>query len=153
MISINTIILDMDVSTREDVIHAICGNLFLLRKTKVPSDLYVDLMTRESKVSTFAGMETAIPHTFSHHINEPTLFVVRLKSDSFTWENEYEHVKLVFCLIAPLTEDLSQQITYQSLVFSEVANIISNRNSLEFLKTENDVEQIMEFLKIKLRIS
>ena len=153
LLSEETIILDMDVSTREDVIHMISGHLFLLKRTENPAGLYRDIMKRESLVSTYASMETAIPHAFSKYADTPTLFFVRIRSDDLIWSNEHENVKLVFFLVAPEAEDLTQQRIYLSSVLGKIAEIISDRSSLELLKTTTVHEEIEDYLIKKLSIS
>ncbi len=93
-----------DVSNRNELIRAIGGHLFALGLTDNPYELCGELLAREKIVSTFAGFNTAIPHTISKYVSEPILTVFYVLSDSFVWSNEFENVKFVFCLVVPESE-------------------------------------------------
>ncbi len=142
-----------DVSNRNELIRAIGGHLFALGLTDNPYELCGELLAREEIVSTFAGFNTAIPHTISKYVSEPILTVFYVLSDSFVWSNEFENVKFVFCLVVPESEDLSQQRAKQSEMFGRIGTIISDRETLELLKCVKNKHRIKEYLGSQLNIA
>ena len=146
LITKETILLDLDATSKTDALHKICGHLFMVKKTQNPFLLFDDITKRESVVSTFAGMNTAIPHTISKHIEEPVLCFARIKSEEFTWDGNDEFVRFIFLLSAPDKGDLRKLRQSQSYVFSSVAQLISRSETLELWQKATDEQVILESL-------
>jgi PTS system fructose-specific IIA component len=147
LITKETILLDFEADSKTDAVHKICAHLFLLKKTQNPSSLYIDIIKREEVVSTFAGTHTAIPHTISEHVTEPVLCFARLKDDDFTWNGDDEDVRFIFLLSAPAQDDLKKLRQSQSYIFSSVAQLLSQPETVEQWMTTNDTQVILDSLQ------
>jgi PTS system fructose-specific IIA component len=130
LITKETILLNLEAQSKEDAIHKLCGHLFLNKLTQDPSNLYEDIIARENIVSTFAGCQTAIPHTITAHVDQPVLCFARIQDPIITWNGRDEDVVFVLLLCAPATGDLKELRKSQSYVFSAVAQLISQPNVL-----------------------
>jgi PTS system fructose-specific IIA component len=146
LITKEAIQLDLDAKSKFDVIRSLCGRLFVVNKTENPSSLYQDIIKREEVVSTFAGWQTAIPHAITRHISEPALCFARIKSDDFSWNSRDEIVRFVFLLCAPATEDLKKLRQSQSYVFSSVAQLIGQSETIELWERATDEQVILDSL-------
>ena len=146
LIKKDMILLDLDVSSREDAIHAICSQMFFLRRTTEPALLHADIMSREDVVSTFAGSFTAIPHTITRHITEPTLCFARIRNDDLTWSGIGEDVRFVFFLAVPDKGDLKTLRKSQSHIFASIAQLIGEIDTLNFWKSAQDKQLILDGL-------
>ncbi|MDB9895108.1 PTS sugar transporter subunit IIA [Reinekea forsetii] len=141
-----TILLNMEASSKNEVIHAICGHLFLLKKTQDPAHLYLDIIEREEVVSTFAGSHTAIPHAITKHVDYPVLCFARIKNDDFTWNGSDEDVRFVILLCAPAQDDLRKLRQSQSYVFSSIAQLIGRTGTLDLWANAHDEQVILDSL-------
>lgn len=146
LITKETILLNLDATSKTDALHKMCGHLFMVKKTQNPSMLFSDITKREAEVSTFAGSKTAIPHTISEHIDDPVLCFARVKSDEFTWDGNDEDVRFIFLLSAPAKDDLRQLRQSQSYVFSSVAQLISRSEILELWDKAESEQVILDSL-------
>ena len=147
------ILLDLDVSSREDAIHAISSQMFFLRRTTEPALLHADIMRREEVVSTFAGSFTAIPHTITKHITEPTLCFARISNDDFTWSGIGEDVKFIFFLAVPDKGNLKAVRENQSYIFAAIAQLIGKTDTLDFWKNTQDKQLILDSLNQAFDVS
>ena len=146
LITKKAILLNLDAESKFDAIRGLCGLLFSLNKTENPALLYQDIIKREEVVSTFAGMQTAIPHAITKHISEPTLCFARISNDDFTWDGNDERVRFIFLLSAPAQDDLKKLRESQSYVFSSVAQLISQAETLELWASATDEQMILNSL-------
>lgn len=142
----DTILLDLDATSKTDAIHKICAHLFLMKKTLNPSLLYQDIIARENVVSTYAGCLTAIPHTISSHVDEPVLCFARTKDEDFSWNGSDEEVRFILLLSAPARDDLRKLRQSQSYVFSAVAQLISRHEVLERWLATDDQQEVLDSL-------
>lgn len=144
LITRETILLNLNVKSKQDAIRSICGHLFVLGKTENPASLYQDIIKREQVVSTFAGSQTAIPHVITKQVSEPVLCFARIRNEDFTWDGNDQTVRFVLLLAAPEQDDLTQLRQSQSYVFSAVAELISNSDALEIWNTATDEQVILD---------
>ncbi|WP_022940426.1 PTS sugar transporter subunit IIA [Psychromonas hadalis] len=147
LITIDTVILDLEADSRVDALYSICAQLFLLRKTQDPSGLYADIIKREDIVSTFAGQQVAIPHVITRSISEPTLSFVRIKSEDFTWGGDDQDVRIIFLLCVPMQDDLQKIRQSQSYIFSSIAQLMSDTVIMDLWLTTSDQQQILNSLQ------
>ncbi|MCB1759634.1 MAG: PTS sugar transporter subunit IIA [Gammaproteobacteria bacterium] len=146
LITKEAIQLDLDANSKFDVIRSLCGRLFVVNRTENPSSLYQDIIKREEVVSTFAGWQTAIPHAISRHISVPSLCFARVKEDDFSWNSRDEIVRFVFLLCAPISEDMKRLRQSQSYVFSSVAQLIGQAETIELWQQASDEQVILDSL-------
>jgi fructose PTS system EIIA component len=147
LITIDTVILDLQAQSRIDALHNICAQLFLLRKTQDPNSLYTDIIKREDMVSTFAGQQVAIPHVITLAISQPTLSFVRIKNEDFTWGGDDQDVRIIFLLCVPMRGELQQLRQSQSYVFSSIAQLMGDASIMDLWLTTNDRQQILDSLQ------
>lgn len=138
--------LNLEAESKFEVIRSLCGLLFVANKTENPSLLYQDIIKREEMVSTFAGWQTAIPHAITQYISEPALCFARVNNEDFTWNGSDETVRFVFLLCAPVSEDLKKLRQSQSYVFSAVAQLISQAETIELWERATDEQVILDSL-------
>ena len=146
LITKETIQLDLEADSKFDAIRALCGLLFGINRSNDPSLLYRDIVRREEAVSTFAGTQTAIPHAISDHISVPTLCFARTANPDFTWDGKDQAVRFVFLLSAPSVGDLKQLRQSMSYVFSSVAQLICQPETLELWETATEEQVILDSL-------
>ena len=147
LITTDTILLDLDAQSKTEVIHKLCGHLFLTKHTQTPAALYEDVIARENIVSTFAGCQTAIPHAITRHVSSPVLCFARMKDNNFTWDGNDEDVLFVLLLCAPATDDLKELRRSQSYVFSSVAELISQPDMLQRWADADQPQIILDSLQ------
>lgn len=138
--------LNLEADSKFDVIRSLCGLLFVEKRTENPSLLFQDIIKREEMVSTFAGWQTAIPHVITKHISEPTLCFARVKDGGVNWNDSDEKVRFVFLFCAPVSEDLKKLRASQSYVFSSVAQLIGQPETIELWERATDEQVILESL-------
>ena len=146
LITKGTIHLNLDAASKFDAIHSLCGQLFIANKTENPSLLYKDIIKREEEISTFAGSRTAIPHAITKYISEPVLCFARISHDHFVWGGSDEKVRFVLLLAAPVQDDLKKLRQRLSYVFSSVAQLINQVETLELWETAKDEQVILDSL-------
>lgn len=146
LITENTVILDLNATSKTDAIHQLCGHLFMLKKTVNPLGLYSDIIEREDIVSTYAGTLTAIPHAISANVDEPVLCFARVQSDDMTWNADDEVVRFIFLLSAPKTDDLKLLRLSQSHVFSAIAQLLMRPEVIDRWLTTQDKSDILDSL-------
>jgi len=146
LITKKAILLNLDAESKFDAIRTLCGLLFSLNRTENPALLYQDIIKREESVTTFAGLQTAIPHAITKHILEPSLCFARMSNDDFTWDGKDEKVRFVFLLSAPAQDDLKKLRQSQSYIFSSVAQLISRVEIIELWETAKDEQVILDSL-------
>lgn len=147
LITIDTVILDLEADTRVDALYNICAQLFLLKKTQNPGCLYADIIKREDVVSTFAGQQVAIPHVITLSILEPTLSFVRIKNEDFTWGGDDQDVRIIFLLCVPMQDDLRKIRQSQSYIFSSIAQLMGDTAIMDLWLTSNDQHLILNSLQ------
>ncbi|WP_428241300.1 PTS sugar transporter subunit IIA [Gynuella sp.] len=147
LITKEMVLLDIEAPTKQELIHHLCGQLFLVRRTDSPALLYQDVISREEKVSTFAGASMAIPHALSQYISEPSLCFARVKSDGFTWDGADEAVRFVFMHVVPVqSSDLQRLRESQSKVFSAIAELITLTDVQSMWAETGDKDEILSSL-------
>ncbi|MDA7746685.1 PTS sugar transporter subunit IIA [Psychromonas sp.] len=147
LITIDTVMLDLQFNSKIDALHNICGHLFLLRKSQDPSALYKDIMKREETVSTFAGQQIAIPHVITNYISEPTLCFVRIDNQDFTWNDNDQNVRIIFLLCVPTQANLQKLRQSQSYIFSSIAQLMGDTKTIDLWLTTNEQEKILDSLQ------
>ncbi len=151
LITNETILLNLDASSKTDALHQICAHLFLKKRTQDPSHLFEDIVKREEIVSTFAGSQTAIPHTISEFVTEPVLSFARVNNEDFTWNGKDENVRFIFLLAAPKQDDLKRLRQSQSYVFSSIAQLISHHETLNLWAQATEQHIILDSLNQAFR--
>ena len=146
LITKEMVLLDIEAPSKQELIHYLCGHLFMVKRTDSPALLYQDVINREQKVSTFAGASMAIPHALTEYVNEPSLCFARIKSDDFTWDGADEAVRFVFMHVVPVENDLQRLRENQSKVFSAIAGLITQTDIQSLWAKTEDKDEILSSL-------
>ncbi|MEK5039841.1 PTS sugar transporter subunit IIA [Sporosarcina sp. FSL K6-3457] len=147
----STILLDLEGSTMEDVLHAMALNL---EEQGLVKDSFKDaIIAREQEYATglpTIGVSVAIPHTDPEHVNRKTICVAVLKETvDFGVMGDPEDttpVKLVFMLAMDQAD--SQLSSLQKLM-----RIFQDEQTLQFLANEKEKTNILELLANKLEFT
>lgn len=135
---IENIIVDLDASTKEDVIIAISN---LLKTNNYISDVepFVKaVLDREGQFSTGIGNGISIPHGAEHSVNESTIAFAKLKNP-MDWDSlDDQPVQHVFLLAINKDEHGEQHLR----VLSELAKELINEDYVDGIKNANNREEI-----------
>lgn len=144
----SVILLDIEGSTKEEVLTAMAGNL--VDKGHVKESFIHAIIDREGEYATglpTAGVSVAIPHTDVEHVNRKTISVGVLKNGVdfgvMGDESETTPVKLVFMLA--MDEAHSQLSLLQKLM-----QIFQDEETLKYLVSQTDKIRIKKLLEDKL---
>ena len=147
LITEETVIFNLQAENKADALYNICAHLFLLRKTQDPSALYTDIIKREEIMSTFAGQQVAIPHVITEYISEPTLCFVRIANEDFTWSGHDQNVRIIFLLCVPIQYDIQKLRQSQSYVFSYIAQLMGNPQTIDLWLATNEQREVLNSLQ------
>ncbi|WP_373895453.1 PTS sugar transporter subunit IIA [Virgibacillus sp. CBA3643] len=144
----SVILLDIEGSTKEEILSAMGSNL--VDKGLVKESFINAIIGREREFATglpTAGISVAIPHTDVEHVNKKTVSVGVLK-DAVDFgvmgdESETTPVKLVFMLA--MNEAHSQLTLLQRLM-----QVFQNEETLKYLVSQKDKTSIKNHLEDKL---
>ncbi|ASK62540.1 PTS sugar transporter subunit IIA [Virgibacillus phasianinus] len=142
------ILLDVDGSTKEDVLTVMGNNL--VEKGLVQESFIPAIVAREAEFATglpTAGVSVAIPHTDVEHVKRKTISVAILKNEVefgvMGDETETTPVKIVFMLA--MDEAHSQLTLLQKLM-----QVFQNEETLKYLVSEKNKSSIKNLLEAKL---
>ncbi|MGL6063808.1 MAG: PTS fructose transporter subunit IIABC [Fusobacteriaceae bacterium] len=149
LISEDSIILDCDYKTKEEVIRGLVNKLYEERAVTSKEEFYKVVMEREKLSPTGLEEGLAIPHGKSEYVKTARIAVARLKTSLEDWESidEANKVKLVFLIAIPKKEEGTTHIdilTRLSTSFMEEGFIEKLQNSKtkeEFLEVIYNVEK------------
>lgn len=144
----STILLDLEGTTKEDILCAMARNLE--DKGLVKATFTDAIIAREEEFATglpIHGISVAIPHTDIDHVNKKAISLAVLKE---TVEfgvmgdpDETTPVKLVFMLAMDETDSQLDLLT-------KLMQIFQNEETLQFLASEQDKAKLTELLVSKL---
>ena len=102
LITKELIVLDLDLSSKEDVIKAMARVIEEQGRLYDYNNYVKQVFARENNFSTAIGFEVAIPHGKTDSVKNASLAFARLKNE-IQWSDE-EKVKYVFLIAVPETE-------------------------------------------------
>ncbi|WP_172369986.1 PTS sugar transporter subunit IIA [Sporosarcina jiandibaonis] len=142
------ILLDLEGSTKEDVLRAMAKNL--VEKGLVKESFTEAIIAREQEYATglpTMGVSVAIPHTDIEHVSKKTMSVAVLKEPVdfgvMGDPTEITPVKLVFMLAMDKTDSQLSLLTKLMQIFQDEAILLQ-------LANENDKSEILNLLATKL---
>ena len=135
------ILLDLECSTREEVIKEICDQLYY--KNIVSDEFYLSVLEHENSNSTSIGNLSATPHGDQDYIFESRVAIATLK-DSIDWDGE--KVKLVFLLAIKTNNTLEVKKT--QLFCKQYLNIVETVQQVEYLL---EIKNNFNFYKFLIR--
>lgn len=98
LIDTNTILLDSNDRTKEQVINTITELLHKDRRIRSKELFKCDLIDREIEASTSMGFGIAIPHTQSHQVKYSSIVFIKLEN-TIKWSGD--DVQLIFGIAVP----------------------------------------------------
>lgn len=127
LLALETIVVNEPLTSKEQVLQFLCGNLAIHGRTENPLELEEDLWQREEIVTTAVGFGVAIPHTKSQWIRHSSISIARLDK-AIDWESDLGDVELVIMLTLGAQEGINHV-----KVFSQLARKLVNKTFRESL--------------------
>jgi PTS system nitrogen regulatory IIA component len=136
----NNIHIDVELTSANEVFSFI-GDLFETQLELAPSTVQSCLKDRETLGSTGLGHGIAIPHGRVKNLKEPHLGFIRLKNGIDFKAPDQEPVSVFVIMLVP------EEATQMHLeILSQVAQILSNKETKDLLFTEANKVKIYELL-------
>lgn len=146
IVSIDTIILDIDAYAKEEVIDLLCNQLKMKKRIKNDELFYQEVMKRENTFPTSIGKLVAIPHGISSSVKESSICFGRLKRPVLWDEEKHEYVRIVVLIAVPKENNqnihlhIISHLMRQFMHDEYVENLlISNKNEI-YLALEEGLE-------------
>lgn len=144
LLALENIVMHEPLSSREQVLQFLCGNLAINGRTDHPLELEEDLWQREEIVTTAVGFGVAIPHTKSQWIRHSSISIAHLEKP-IDWESEMGDVELVIMLTLGEQEGINHV-----KVFSQLARKLVNKAFREALFSATTPQSILDLLNAEL---
>lgn len=140
-----TIVFGQPLTSKEQVLQFLCGNLAIQGRTDNPLALEEDIWQREEIVTTAVGFGVAIPHTKSQWIRHSSISIARLEKP-IDWESDMGDVELVIMLTLG-----AQEGNNHVKVFSQLARKLVNKAFREALFAADSPESMLDLLTAEIR--
>ncbi|WP_040976180.1 phosphoenolpyruvate--protein phosphotransferase [Necropsobacter massiliensis] len=140
MISIDSITVNPDWQSKEEIIKGMTDRLLIAERCRYPRKLAEDIWLREDVFSTALGYGFAIPHTKSEHIEQSTISVAKLATPVL-WGEEQVNFVIMLTLNKHSAGDQHMRI------FSKLARRIMHeafRNQIMNAQSAVEIEQILK---------
>lgn len=144
LLALENIRVNEPLTSKEQVIQFLCGNLAINGRTEHPVELEEDLWQREDIVTTAVGFGVAIPHTKSQWIRHSSISIARL-AHPIDWESDMGEVELVIMLTLGADEGINHV-----KVFSQLARKLVNKAFRETLFAARSPQDILDLLNAEL---
>ncbi len=131
----NMILLDLVVESKDEVIQALVDRMDAAGKLSSREEYLKSVREREELLSTYCGMDIAIPHGISEAVIEPGICFARI--NEIGWGSSENKVHFVFLLAVPKNAD-GQNPDHISLLSAIAVSSLEegNRALWEAAKTE-----------------
>lgn len=140
LITKELIALDLDLSTKEEVIKEMAKLIEAQGKLHDYDDYIKQVFEREKDFATSIGFEVAIPHGKTNAVKCASLAFTRLKNE-IQW-SEDEKVKYVFLIAVPETEAGDTHLK----ILAQLSRKIMREEFREKLKTSSGIDEILSVL-------
>ncbi len=143
----NLIMLDLDVTTKEELIKALIDRLHEENVIESKEEFYNTVMERENHSPTGLERGLAIPHGKCNSVKRGAFAVARLKNKICDWESiaPDNEVDLVFLLAIPKKEEGSTHLK----LLSELSMALMNEDFYENLKHAKNDQEFLDRLNYK----
>ena len=137
------ILLDLEVDSKEEVIEALVNRMDAAGKLSSKEAYLQSVQEREKLLSTYCGMDIAIPHGISEAVIEPGICFARIKE--IGWGDPECKVHFIFLLAVPKRAD-GQNPEHISLLSAIAVSSLDegNRALWEAAKTEKEILESLE---------
>lgn len=143
MIEQELVLLDMPLSTRDDVLTAIAEKALQLQFINDPAKFKQGIMEREALIPTSVGFKVAIPHCKSDVVNAPFVAFLRTTQE-FRWDDRNEEdVDFIFLIAIPEIAEGNLHLKFLSSISRKLMNE-EFRDSLRNAKTVAEAYDILE---------
>lgn len=146
LLALETICVGEPLTSREQVIQYLCGNLALHGRTDAPQALEEDIWQREELVTTAVGFGVAIPHTKSSWVRHSSISIARLPQP-VDWGSDMGDVEIVIMLTLGENEGMNHV-----KVFSQLARKLVNKTFRQTLFEALDSETILALLQAEIQL-
>jgi multiphosphoryl transfer protein len=144
LLALETIVFDEPLTSKEQVLQYLCGNLAILGRTETPLELEEDIWQREEIVTTAVGFGVAIPHAKSQWIRHSSISIARLPKP-IDWESDMGDVGLVIMLTLGAEEGNNHV-----KVFSQLARKLVNKVFREALFAADSPQALLDLLNAEI---
>lgn len=144
LLALETIVFNEPLTSKEQVIQFLCGNLAIQGRTDNPMELEEDVWQREEIVTTAVGFGVAIPHTKSQWIRHSSISIARLENP-IDWESDMGDVELVIMLTLG-----AQEGNNHVKVFSQLARKLVNKAFRESLFAADSPQRVLDLLNAEI---
>lgn len=145
MISTDSITVNPDWQSKEEIIKGMTDNLLIAERCRYPRKLAEDIWAREDVFSTALGYGFAIPHTKSEHIEQSTISVAKLATPVL-WGGEQVNFVIMLTLNKHSAGDQHMRI------FSKLARRIMHETFRNQIMNAQSAVEIEQILKTELEI-
>lgn len=136
-----TVILDLDGSSKEELLGRMVQKLLDAGKIKDPSRLLASLMERERVMTTGIGRGIAVPHAISAEVSEQLIVLGRAPRGVDYDSLDRAPVHFVFLLVgSPASSDRHLK------TLARISRLIQHSNFIEEIKQAATVEDILRIL-------
>lgn len=143
VISEQTIFLDLDLKSKEEVFQYISKKAEALEIVKDEQQGLEDLTNREEQVSTGLQDSFAIPHCKSKNVNRVSVLYLELKNP-IEWKTfDNSEVRYLFCIMAPEKDGNEKHL---QLISKIATNLIDDEFKNELTKL-NDKTKIKKLIR------
>lgn len=143
MIEKELVLLDMDLSTRDDVLTAVSDKAYALNFIKDKATFIDGVLEREGLIPTSIGFKVAIPHVKSKVVNSPFVSFVRT-TEAFRWDDRNdEDVDFIFLIAIPEVAESNLHLRFLSAISRKLVDE-EFRNSLRNAKTSTEAYDILQ---------
>ena len=146
LLALETIVFNEPLTSKEQVLQFLCGNLAIQGRTENPLELEEDLWQREEIVTTAVGFGVAIPHTKSQWIRHSSISIARLEKP-IDWESDMGEVELVIMLTLGTQEGINHV-----KVFSQLARKLVNKAFREALFAADSPHSLLALLNAEISV-
>lgn len=140
LITKELIVLDLDLSSKEDVIKAMARVIEEQGRLYDYNNYVKQVFARENNFSTAIGFEVAIPHGKTDSVKNASLAFARLKNE-IQWSDE-EKVKYVFLIAVPETEAGDTHLK----ILAQISRKLMREEFREKLKFSLGIDELLEVL-------
>jgi fructose-specific phosphotransferase system IIA component len=149
IIDANLIILDSESRSRQEVIKEAVDNLYVFGRTEQPSAVEEEIWKREKVYSTGLGYGFAVPHCSSDSILANCISIIKLKNPVDWNSSDSKPVDIAIMLAIRSWE---KDKTHMQ-IFSRLARKIMHEEFRDFLRSADDANIILEFIKSSLELA
>lgn len=140
LITKELIVLDLDLSTKEEVIKEMARVIEGQGRLYDYNNYVNQVFAREKNFPTAIGFEVAIPHGKTDSVKNASLAFARLKNE-IQWSDE-EKVKYVFLIAVPETEAGDTHLK----ILAQISRNIMREEFREKLKSSLGIDELLDVL-------